>query len=216
MFRILLSVLLSHILIPAGHAQDLSKSFLPASPGKNFYLGANQGIFSPSRNNFLIMQTDGNLVMYKSECIGDPNCRVSDTGSIYPPGSYFLAVQEDGNVVIYQGTPSMIVKDVYKSDTAGPFSDYYLAAQDDGNIVMYKGTGPTDNRGAIWSVRGGKIIESAQNARCVCDIGFSSLELKGGACGSVDCQRKCYQAHTFQYRFAICQGGTKQCIAGCQ
>lgn len=98
-------------------------------------LGANEAVSSPSGAYRLVMQGDGNLVVYSSS--GQPLWATMT----FTPGS-FLAVQGDGNVVIYgpNGSP------VWATMTFRPGS--YLKMQDDGNLVLY---GPS---GALWDSRG--------------------------------------------------------------
>lgn len=108
-----------------------------AAQGQN-YLSANstlqngQYIQSLQGKYKLIMQTDGSLVMYRSD------------GSIrYSMKKYgWIAVmQADGNFVEYNGAMSPI----WATNTAGN-PNSILAIQDDGNLVVYSPSGP------IWSI----------------------------------------------------------------
>ncbi len=55
----------------------------------------------------LVMQNDGNLVLYDKN-----NKPIWDSGSVDKIGDYFLALQDDGNLVIYKG--------IYQSPTVKP------------------------------------------------------------------------------------------------
>jgi hypothetical protein len=128
---------------------------LSAAPGRNVYLRVNEQMVSPSGNVVLVMQSDGNLVTYKSNCVGNPACAVWNSQTARAPGSYFLAMQEDGNLVIYRGTPQNNQGVVWNSQSPGSFGNYFLTLQDDENLVIYRGTGPRDNKGAVWSTKTG-------------------------------------------------------------
>ncbi len=98
-----------------------------------FSLERNQSVTSNTAH--LVMQSDGNLVIY------DEFGRARwSTGTV---GQGWRAVfQEDGNFVVYTASG----RAVWSSRTAGhPGSR--LAVQDDGNVVIYDGSQ------AIWSSR---------------------------------------------------------------
>jgi len=135
-------------------------SVLRASRGHASFLFENGRLTSPSGNYFLLMQTDGNLVLYRGECAGGPtpSCAVWQTQTHREPGNYHLAMQDDGNLVVYRGRPpDDPSKAIWDSHTSGLGGEYFLSVQDDGNIVIYRGRGPADNRGAIWSSKTGLI-----------------------------------------------------------
>ena len=90
------------------------------------FLYAGQSLYTANRAYRLILQTDGNLVLY------DQNMKpLWDTGTNgIPPG--FLALQTDGNLVLYD--QNMVP--LWNSHTAGyPGDD--LIIQQDGNLVLY-------------------------------------------------------------------------------
>jgi len=128
---------------------------LSAAPGRNVYLRVNELMVSPSGKVVLVMQSDGNLVTYKSNCVGNPACAVWSSRTSQQPGSYFLAMQEDGNLVIYRGTPENYGGVVWNSLSFGAFGNYFLTLQDDENLIIYRGTGPRNNQGAVWSTKTG-------------------------------------------------------------
>jgi cell wall-associated NlpC family hydrolase len=96
-------------------------------------LVAGQGLISPSGNLQLIMQTDGNLVLYAP----GGNARWN-TGTDGNPGA-FLQLQTDGNLVLYSAANVPLW---YTMTTSGSF----LNLQDDGNLVLY-----TAQSTAIWA-----------------------------------------------------------------
>ncbi len=136
----------------------LHRSQIQASPGNNGFLKKNSWLLSPNGQYYLIMQSDGNLVLYRGS---DPN---DNQGVIWHTNTYtgqetdsYLAMQDDGNLVVYRGQPGDYSNHVWNSETNRAQCNYYLSLQDDGNLVIYLGSGSNDNRGAIWSVKTGKI-----------------------------------------------------------
>ena len=100
----------------------------------NVSLTANQSLASCNGDYSLIMQGDGNLVLYQ----GSTALWASNTvGS----GADEAIMQGDGNFVLYtsSGTP------VWASNTAGN-TGAYLQVQNDGNVVVYSASGA-----ALWS-----------------------------------------------------------------
>ena len=86
-------------------------------------LNSNQYILSADARFALILQTDGNLVLYNRNAIWD-----SHTGG---SGATRLVMQTDGNLVLYNvNTP------VWQSQTGGTGSGH-LTLQTDGNLVTY-------------------------------------------------------------------------------
>lgn len=96
-------------------------------------LVAGQSLRSPSGNLELIMQTDGNLVLYAPGGSARWN-----TGTYGNPGAY-VQLQTDGNLVLYSATNQPLW---YTMTTTGSF----LNLQDDGNLVLY-----TAQSTPIWS-----------------------------------------------------------------
>jgi hypothetical protein len=100
-------------------------------------LPAGDYLYSPSETYKLIMQTDGNLVVYKgSTATGSSSTAGSGSGN-------YLAMQADGNLVIYTSAGQA----VWATGTAG--SGNYLVMQDDGNLVIYNSSGT-----AVWATGG--------------------------------------------------------------
>ncbi|MFD0663070.1 hypothetical protein [Thermocatellispora tengchongensis] len=100
----------------------------------------------------LIMQTDGNLVLYQT---GGGALWSSQTLG----GGAFAAMQDDGNLVLYKGrTP------LWASNTDVPGA--YLAVQDDGNLVIYKGGKVLWHRGArIGTLEPGQRLKTHEYVR---------------------------------------------------
>ena len=148
---------------------------LHAAPGKNAFLRVGDRMVSPSGNVTLVMQGDGNLVLYKSTCIGTPACAVWNSGTDKGQGDYFFAMQEDGNAVVYQGTVGVSQVPLWNSKTPGQFANYFLVVQDDENMVIYRGSGPKDNKGAVWSTKTGPIGSTSAPQKARITLGWMHL-----------------------------------------
>ena len=100
----------------------------------NQQLTANQSLASCNGGYTLIMQGDGNLVLYQ----GSTALWASNTAG---SAADEAIMQGDGNLVLYtsSGTP------VWASNTAGN-TGAYLEVQNDGNVVIYSASGST-----LWS-----------------------------------------------------------------
>jgi hypothetical protein len=121
------------------------------NPNQSLYV--NQFLISPNGKYKLIMQTDGNLVLY----------RVYDNYALWSSGTAGQAVsrvimQGDGNLVIYltNGRP------IWASRTQGnPGS--HLRLQDDGNLVIYKPL-PIWYTGTVQGLQADEAAEMADDA----------------------------------------------------
>lgn len=130
---------------------------ITASPTHAGYLFDHERISSPNGAYTLVMQKDGNLVLYDSKCGIEPRCATWNSGSYREQGQYFMAIQPDGNLVVYKGRPPVGVEQhIWNSKSYGNLDHYFLAVQDDANLVIYRGT-PKNNRGPVWSSKTGKI-----------------------------------------------------------
>lgn len=136
-------------------------TILSNGPGYKSYLGPNEALVSPSGNVKLVMQSDGNVVMYLTACTPSSrnNCSIWNGKTAQANGSYYLNMQGDGNLVAYRGTHPKGTNDeaVWQSGSARSQGNYYVTLQDDENLVIYSGTGPLDNQGAIWSRKYGLV-----------------------------------------------------------
>ncbi len=99
-------------------------------------LGPGRIVWSPNHACLLVMQNDGNLVVYSADG------RVLWSSWTFSPGSS-LVVQADGNVVLYSAHGYA----VWATMTSG--SGVVLRLQDDGNLVLYSRTGV-----ALWDSQG--------------------------------------------------------------
>lgn len=113
-------------------------------------LQAGESQFSPDGQYKLIMQPDGNLVVYKIENgketpIFASGTYVNPNGTPNPYGlgvGHRAVMQTDGNLVVYDQAG----KALWASDTAGE-KNAQFAIQNDGNIVIYGAAGP------VWDGR---------------------------------------------------------------
>ncbi len=105
-------------------------------PGSVLFAAQSQSITSANGRFILIMQADGNLVLYRTQ----------DWHPLWATGTNgasvnFVAMQGDGNLVIYTYGGHAI----WASGTNGhPGAN--LVVQNDGNVVIYFPTTP-----AIWA-----------------------------------------------------------------
>jgi hypothetical protein len=98
-------------------------------------LTANQGITSTDNRFSLVMQGDGNLVVYYT---GGP--ALWSSGTYNHPGAY-VAMQTDGNLVVYPPSGRAL----WSSGTYN-HPGAYVAMQTDGNLVVYPPSGS-----ALWA-----------------------------------------------------------------
>jgi hypothetical protein len=107
-------------------------------------------VLSPNGQFKLIMQTDGNLVIYK---INPDKSEVpyystrTEKGNPYGRGvGDHAVVQADGNLVVYSNQPGGDIPQnaVWASNSNRPENtNSVLALQDDSNLVLYSATAPT-------------------------------------------------------------------------
>lgn len=126
-------------------------------------LASGQRIVSGNGNFDLIMQTDGNLVLYTR--FGYP---LWNTHTARNPGSR-LAVQTDGNLVIY--TPAN--RAIWQSRTRGR-GGVLLTMQSDGNLVLY-----TAASRPVWYTGTRQALGSAFNPSAGGSL-FSGATMTGG------------------------------------
>lgn len=140
--------------VPIANAQ----SALFAQSHQDAYLRTNQRLVSNNGQYVLVMQSDGNLVIYKAQCVADPNCAIWNSESVSREGSYVLAAQKDGNVVVYREPLSSndVIWDSGTFASPNHYSDYVLFLQNNGVLVMYKGNSLSSLGTKIWSSTNGK------------------------------------------------------------
>ncbi|MHB1843424.1 MAG: GH25 family lysozyme [Deltaproteobacteria bacterium] len=109
---------------------------LPVGDG----LGPTDQVASCDGRFILVMQKDGNVVLYEH------GTALWSTGTA-SKGGYLFVMQGDGNLVLYSSTGCPL----WASNTAGN-AGASLAVQDDGNLVIYSNAGK-----ALWSSGTGPI-----------------------------------------------------------
>jgi hypothetical protein len=97
-------------------------------PGQ--WLAVNWWVESPNQRFYLAYQSDGNLVLYRSD--GFPIWATMTNGT--EPG--YVAMQDDGNFVIYDGWGAPI----WHTNTWGN-PGAYLSIHNDGNMAIYSAGG---------------------------------------------------------------------------
>ena len=127
------------------HAVWASNTVVPAQPNtpkQGNRLAAGEGlipghaVLSPDGRFRLILQADGNLVLY-----GPGNTALYATGTAGHGNVWDAIMQSDGNFVIYDGHS----KALWASGTQGK-PGTTLTVQNDGNVVLYNTAGQ-----AVWS-----------------------------------------------------------------
>lgn len=111
---------------------------MPALLNADEKLLPGQQLDSPNKQYRLVLQHDGNIVLYGNRALW------SSQTSGYAPGQ--LVNQSDGNIVLY-GTDQ---RALWSSETLG--SPVVIQVQDDGNLVIYRDGNPlasTSTRGQI-------------------------------------------------------------------
>jgi hypothetical protein len=118
---------------------DASYSYLGDTIPPGTSLNQCMGIRSPNGRFILVMQSDGNLVLYDTST-RQPlwASNTYDSGSSPP---YSAEFQNDYNFVVYKGSEH---KPTWASQTYNKLSDR-LVMQNDGNVVIYRGNT------AIWA-----------------------------------------------------------------
>jgi hypothetical protein len=114
----------------------------PSTLAAGQVLSSGACLVSPAKDYKLVMQTDGNLVLYYQSS-ADP---LWDSRTQTHPGAY-AALQADGNLVVYaaNGTTPL-----WATTTSGRAPNPNLVLQDDGNLVLY-GANPGGSPFAAWS-----------------------------------------------------------------
>lgn len=114
------------------NANTYPGSRLPA--GASFLSTGVNNIMSNNGSNMLVLQSDGNLVLYT---LGNAKWSSGTAGS---GSNNSLIMQGDGNLVLYSSSGKVL----WASGTKG--SGNYLQIQDDGNLVIYNSSNT-----ALWA-----------------------------------------------------------------
>jgi hypothetical protein len=104
------------------------------SLGVGGVLAAGESLKSPDGRTALVLQTDGNLVVY------GPNSSVLWNAGTQGRGGTYLVLQGDGNLVLYTAANGV----VWHNGAYG-LGGTHLEMQDDGNLVLY-----TPTNGVVW------------------------------------------------------------------
>ena len=145
----------------------------------NETLRTNQSRQSGDGRYLLIMQTDGNLVLYAP---GSQPIWASNTAG--NPGAWTIMQASDGNLVVY----SAANKPLWASNTAGN-PGAYLAVQNDSNLVIYNGARPIWARfglGLWFPLRGSWVIGCTWNNGCSGGYhGYDAIDIARNPSGSI-------------------------------
>ncbi|MGY0039749.1 hypothetical protein [Pedobacter sp. NJ-S-72] len=123
----------------------LINDVLPAMPSTKFYpsstvpiLTVGQNVYSPNRQYYLTLQTDGNLVLYRADGLA---VWYSNTNNTSPVPAQSLFFQTDGNLVLYVGfgdNPNSTWSSKRYATNGETLGDNaYYALEDNGNLVLY-------------------------------------------------------------------------------
>ncbi|MBB6499713.1 hypothetical protein [Pedobacter cryoconitis] len=123
----------------------LSTAQLTSMPSTKFYpnnvtpmLTVGQNVYSPNGKYYLTIQTDGNLVVYRTDGVAVWDSATNNTSPV-PAKSLFF--QTDGNLVMYRelgydtGANWASGRCANNGELIG--DNAYYALQDDGNLVFY-------------------------------------------------------------------------------
>ena len=132
---------------------------LPNSPpgpltSKGAYMGngqalvVNQYLQSPAQRYFAIMQTDGNLCVYKGTPQATAGLIWCTNRTAAGNTQFVTAMQTDGNLCTYIGTPAGYQANLWCSNAVAA-GQSYVTMQDDGNLCVYNGA-PYHATGGLW------------------------------------------------------------------
>jgi exopolysaccharide biosynthesis protein len=101
----------------------------------------NHAIYSLTKNHALVMQSDGNLVVY------DISWEAIWAAGINGKGGVRAIMQGDGNFVVYKSYTSMSPSEAVWSTGTYNNPGAWITMQDDGNLVVYNAAGTR----ALWA-----------------------------------------------------------------
>jgi len=121
-----------------------------ASGGRNM-LQTGDFLQSTDKASFLIMQTDGNLALYRGSGPSDNKGLLWDSGVSVPASPqdrFHTVMQDDGNLCTYQ-SPQIEQAGVWCSGVAPGAGQYYLFVNATG-IQVREGMGRISDQGLVW------------------------------------------------------------------
>ncbi|MGA2667645.1 MAG: hypothetical protein ABSF32_01875 [Ignavibacteria bacterium] len=136
--------------------ENCLKSPHPPQPQKstlktNERLNGGEYIVSPSARYYLIMQHDGNLVLYEGSGPSDSHSVYWSTGRIFTEGDSYAIMQNDGDFatfILESGwSHPAFTWDIGVHEAT---SDYFVAIHDDGTFGVYRGTDINDFSNCLW------------------------------------------------------------------
>ncbi|UXY22962.1 hypothetical protein N8I84_32875 [Streptomyces cynarae] len=104
------------------------------------------GWWTQGQYTFLVMQRDGNLVMYRKR----DGAAIWSTKTWGHSGAYAM-MQSDGNLVVYPKGKSASTGGALWSTKTWGHSGAYAVMQDDGNLVVYPKGKSASTGGALWA-----------------------------------------------------------------
>jgi hypothetical protein len=107
----------------------------------------NNSITSQNGKYTLLLQKDGNLVLY-SNIYTPSQAVVWSSGTAGTGSNNQLAMQVDGNLVIYSNGNAVWATRTPGSGAGSSGASNYLAVQNDGNLVVYSGPNLTN---PVWA-----------------------------------------------------------------
>jgi hypothetical protein len=117
----------------------------------NQRLNAGDQLESSNGAFFAIMQTDGNLCVYRKSAGSNAQSNALWCLTNYGPGC-FAILQSDGNFCVYQND---VTRDGYRwgSQKTSGGGQFFLVLQDDGNLCVYTGTAPGTGMTYVWGTQ---------------------------------------------------------------
>lgn len=149
-------------------------TFLQATANKNVMLKSGECMYSPSRSFAVVMQGDGQLVVYD---LNKPNTSEWSAGTDGNPGASLLlegtsklTVYRSDGIYYKENRPDQPTGDRNKILWSAPHSSrvpasYYLAIQEGGNLVIYVGEPSLTLSRWVWSWQTGLPSLSRVNNR---------------------------------------------------
>lgn len=157
-------------------------------------LTSGQGLYSQDGTYWLVMQSDGNLVLYSKLWPATTWSAIWSSGTWgRPANSTYLVMQTDGNLVLYTYLfPAPAAVAIWSTNTAGN-PGATLRLQNDGNLVV-------GNAGrALWAtmtIPPLRPITNGLNRRCL-DADLNTINVEGTKIQLWDCNYQAQQEFKF-------------------